>query len=134
MKIKRNIQRQARIEMVPLIDVVFLLLVFFIYAMLSMVVHRGIPINLPESKSALIDKKDYVSLSITKEGKVYLDKMPVCLEELKTLLIQKKKNNPNVKVFISGDKMVYYEKIITVLDIIRMSGLSKVSLETEFKD
>jgi biopolymer transport protein ExbD len=120
--------------MIPLIDVVFLLLVFFIYAMLSMVVHRGIPINLPESKSALIDKKDYISLSITREGRVYLDKMPVSLEELKSLLVQKKKNNPNIKIFISGDKMTYYERIIKILDIIRMSGLSRVSLETEFKD
>ncbi len=134
MKIKQGIKKPARIEMIPLIDVVFLLLVFFIYAMLSMVIHRGIPVNLPHAESALTDKKDYISLSITREGRIYLDKLPVSLEELKHLLAGKKKVNPDCKVFINGDKNTYYEKVVQVLDMVRISGLTKVSLETEFED
>jgi len=133
MKINQNIKKHARIEMIPLIDVVFLLLVFFIYAMLSMVIHKGIPVDLPYAESALNDKKEYISLVVTKEGKIYLDKRQVSLSELKGLLIKERNNNPYLKVFITGDKKAYYERIVEVLDVVRISGLTKVSLETEFK-
>ena len=63
MKIQMPTSKRARIEILPLIDIVFLLLVFFIYAMLSMAVHRGLPVDLPLSQSAEIDQK--LSLSIT---------------------------------------------------------------------
>jgi len=134
MKINQNIKKQARIEIIPLIDVVFLLLVFFIYAMLSMVIHKGIPVNLPHAKSALKDKKDYISIVITKEGDIYLNKKQVSLTQLKNLLVKERYHNPYIKVFISGDRRAYYEKIVEVLDVVRISGLTKVSLETQFKD
>ena len=56
MKLMINTSKKARIEMLPLIDIVFLLLVFFIYAMLSMAVHRGIPVSLPVSSTAKTDR------------------------------------------------------------------------------
>ena len=60
MKVNLRAQRRARIEILPLIDIVFLLLVFFIYAMLSMAVHRGVPVNLPTSSSADREKTNLV--------------------------------------------------------------------------
>ena len=56
--------KKARVEMLPLIDVVFLLLVFFIYAMVSMVVHRGIQIDLPSAGTATLESEDYISITI----------------------------------------------------------------------
>ena len=134
MKIPQSTKKQARIEMLPLIDVVFLLLVFFIYAMLSMVIHRGIPINLPKAESVLINKKDYISIVVSKEGYIYLNKRKVSSQELKSLLVREKDLNPNIKIFVSGDRKSYYERVVEVLDIVRISGLSKISLETELKD
>ncbi|MGE5310719.1 MAG: ExbD/TolR family protein, partial [Nitrospirota bacterium] len=66
MKFTRRPSRRGRIEMVPLIDCMFLLLVFFIYSMLSMVLHRGIKIDLPEARTAPVHKEDYLSISVTK--------------------------------------------------------------------
>ena len=133
MKIRPINRKTARIEMIPLIDVVFLLLVFFIYAMLSMVIHRGIPVDLPQSQSGFMDKKDYLSLTVTREGDIYLNKRRVPLRELKGILIKKKEENPFLKVFINGDKDTCYKKIIQVLDVLRIAGLNRVSLETEFE-
>jgi len=134
MKIGQNDQKRARIEMIPLIDVVFLLLVFFIYAMLSMVIHRGISVNLPRSKSAVVDKKDYVSLTISEKGDIYLDDMKTSLNEMELLLIRKRDYNPDLRVFIRGDRRARYERVIEVLDIVRKAGIGKVSLETEFEE
>ena len=134
MKLQRKFQRRGRIEMLPLIDIVFLLLVFFIYAMLSMVVHRGIPINLPKASTAPLDQSDYLSLSIERGGAIYLDKMRVTLVELPSQLRQRKEEQPHLKVFVGGDRAVHYEKVIQVLDVVRQVGISRVALETKWKE
>lgn len=134
MKIRQNSQKRARIEMIPLIDVVFLLLVFFIYAMLSMVIHRGISVNLPKARSAMVDRKDYVSVAITEKGDIHLDDEKTSLKEMEILLLGRKEQNPDLKVFIRGDRRASYEWVIEVLDVVRKAGLHKVSLETEFEE
>ena len=73
MKISLPTSKKARIEILPLIDIVFLLLVFFIYAMLSMAVHRGLPVDLPTSQTAKIDKKLILSVTIKADGSTFLD-------------------------------------------------------------
>jgi len=66
-------QHSARIELIPLIDIIFLLLVFFIYSMLSMVVYRGIPIVLPTADSIEAEKGQVLNITIDEAGNVFLD-------------------------------------------------------------
>ena len=82
MKIHLPASKKARIEMLPLIDIVFLLLVFFIYAMLSMAVHRGLPVELPLSTTAEIDKKLILSVTVEADAVIYVDKERVALADL----------------------------------------------------
>ena len=86
---RRHKRKAARIEMVPLIDIVFLLLVFFIYAMLSMAVHRGMKVDLPESASPEFSEKIPLSVSVQiRSGMavIFIDKVKVSLEELENQL------------------------------------------------
>lgn len=129
MKVNLQFQRKARIEMIPLIDTVFLLLVFFIYAAISMTVHRGIPVDLPVALSSIINKEDYLSISVTEEGEVFLNKSEVSFVELSALLSQEKERSPKIKVFINADKKAYHGLVIKVLDAVRISGIKKVSIE-----
>ncbi len=129
MKVNLQFQRPARIEMIPLIDTVFLLLVFFIYAAISMTVHRGIPVDLPAAPSSIVNKEDYLSISVTEEGKVFLNKIEVSLVELPDLLSQEKGRSPEIKVFINADKKAYHGLVIKVLDAVRRSGIRKVSIQ-----
>ncbi len=126
--------RRARIEMIPLIDVVFLLLIFFIYAMLSMTIHKGISVLLPKAKTSLIDKEQYLSISISRDHRIFLDETEVPLEELLQNLTERCKGKPQLRVFIRGDRRIPYELVVRVLDTVRASGLSKVSLETHWKE
>ena len=134
MRLKGQPMRRGRIEMIPLIDVVFLLLIFFIYAMLSMTIHKGIPILLPKAKTSLIDKEEYLSISITRDHRIFLDEREVPIETLPQRLREKREGKPQVRVFISGDRRVPYEWVVRVLDTVRASGLRKVSLETHWKE
>ena len=77
MKIDIDPGKKARIEMLPLIDIVFLLLVFFIYAMFSMAVHKALPVELPGSSTARMTKKSLLSVTVDSKGKVYVNKIPV---------------------------------------------------------
>ena len=120
--------------MVPLIDCMFLLLVFFIYSMLSMVLHRGIKIDLPEARTAPVHKEDYLSISVTKNGEIYLEQAPVTLEELGGRLRRSKAARQDLKVFIGGDREARYEQVIQIMDLLRQVRISQVALETKWRE
>jgi len=130
MKINLEEQKRARIEILPLIDIVFLLLVFFIYAMLSMAVHRGIPVNLPTAASASIEKEMFLSVTIKENGRILLDKAPVYLQELAYHIKIKAQENEITGILVFADKKVSCQSLIKVLDQIRISGINKISLQT----
>ena len=134
MRLRGQPMRRARIEMIPLIDVVFLLLIFFIYAMLSMTIHKGIPVLLPKAKTSLIDTEQYRSISISQDHRIFVDETEVPMEGLLQRLSELCREKPSLRVFIRGDRRIPYELLVRVLDTVRASGLSKVSLETRWKE
>jgi biopolymer transport protein ExbD len=131
MKVKLHGIRKARIEMLPLIDMVFLVLVFFIYGMLSMAVHRGLPVMLPVSDSAPVEKEIVLSITLRSEGTLFLDQQEVALEDLSSLLAKQSKENRETGVMVFADRDLAYQKLFHVLDEIRKAGLSRVSLQAE---
>ena len=131
MKVAFEKTRKARIEMLPLIDIVFLLLVFFIYAMLSMAVHRALPVALPESATADIDKNALLSVTVESDGTVYLDKEPVPIEFLAEKLTRNALAGKNPAVLLFADRNLSYQYLFKVLDQIRMAGLTRISLQAE---
>jgi biopolymer transport protein ExbD len=131
MKLKLYKTKNPRIEMLPLIDVVFLLLVFFIYAMLSMAVHRGLPVVLPASSTAKIDKKLVLSVSIKSDGEIYIDKHQVALEDLAETLKIRALHETDPGVLLFADRDISYQKLFKVLDRIQMAGIHRISLQAE---
>jgi biopolymer transport protein ExbD len=130
MKIEIHPRKRPRIEMIPLIDIVFLLLVFFIYTMLSMAVHRALPVVLPASSTADIDKRLTLSVTIEADGTVFLDKEPVPLENLSGA-ITKAKGEKDAGVLLFADRRLSYQQLFKVLDQIRLGGIHRISLQAE---
>jgi biopolymer transport protein ExbD len=133
MKVNPRTARKVRIEMLPLIDIVFLLLVFFIYAMLSMAVHRGLPVVLPFSSTARIDKHLILSVTVKSEGSIYVDKEQVPMKSLTETLRKKAQGSTDPGVLLFADRSIPYQKLFNVLDQIRMAGLSRISLQAELE-
>jgi biopolymer transport protein ExbD len=126
--------KKTRIEMLPLIDVVFLLLVFFIYAMLSMAVHRSLPVSLPVSSATEIQTEVNLTITVKDNGEIFLDNERVSQDELQTFLLkekQKETDNKSVQVDLFADKALSYQELYRVLDIIRTAGISNVSLQAD---
>ena len=131
MKIDVDPGKKARIEMLPLIDIVFLLLVFFIYAMFSMAVHKALPVDLPGSSTARIHKKSLLSVTVDAEGNIYLDKIPVPLQDLSAVLQEKRPKDGEATVLLFADKHLPYQDLFRVLDQINLAGISQISLQAE---
>lgn len=130
MKINLDLRRKGpRIEMIPLIDIIFLLVVFFIYAMLSMVVHRGFKVDLPKAATAEIDRKDYVSITVDKDNRILLNKAEVLIEDLSEKV--KTIAEAGTKIFINGDKEADLGVVISVLDTLRRDEIKEVYFETQ---
>jgi len=125
---------KPRIEMLPLIDIVFLLLVFFIYAMLSMAVHRSLPISLPVSGAAKIDAAVSLTVSVRQNGDIFLDNTKISQEEFQAVLDDRVKKAADEKLFqvdLFADRGLSYQELYKVLDIIRYAGIANVSLQAD---
>jgi biopolymer transport protein ExbD len=121
---------EARIEIIPLIDIMFFLLASFMLVSLSMVNLKSVKVNLPTATSASSEpKKDYLDISVDKSGRVFLDKVPVGSNELETKLAASLQANPNLRVFISGDRDARHGDVIHVLDLVHIAGIDKVAFE-----
>jgi len=124
-------KKKVRIEMLPLIDIVFLLLVFFIYAMLSMAVHRGLPVLLPTSSSAKIDKELLLSITVKSDGTVYVDKDKIALDDLESFLKAKIISDKEIGILLFADRGLEYQNLFRVLDQIEAAGIHRISLQAE---
>ena len=125
-------RRKARIEIIPLIDVIFFLLATFMMISLSMIKNQGINVNLPTARtSALEDRNKSVTITVTETSDVYLDKERITMAFLPQELKSLKAQDPQLKVFINGDAKANFESAIKVLDEVRIAGITKVAIQTK---
>lgn len=121
---------EAKIEIIPLIDIMFFLLASFMLVSLSMVNMKSVKVNLPTATAATADtSKDLTNISVDKTGAIFLDQKPIGLNELAGTLSTQFKANPQLRVFISGDQDARHGDVIKVLDVARSTGIEKVAFE-----
>jgi biopolymer transport protein ExbD len=123
-------RKKARIEIIPLIDIMFFLLASFMMVSLSQVHMKGIKVNLPSGVSGQTQtKREYISVSVDKDGHYFFDKDEVKDEELMSRLRKVHDSAPEAKVFVRGDRDSVHLNVTHALDIIRSSGFYKISFE-----
>ncbi len=122
--------KKARIEIIPLIDIMFFLLASFMMVSLSQVHMKGIKVNLPTGASGETQsKREYVSVSVDVNGNFYFDKTEVSREEMQTRLQKVHQSAPDAKVFVRGDRDTVHGNIVQLLDMLRSAGFYKISFE-----
>jgi biopolymer transport protein ExbD len=120
--------KKARIEIIPLIDIMFFLLASFMMASLTMIRLQSIKMDLPTATTATKDfKPDIINIAVDRVGDVFIEKKPMNVVELSSYLSNKFRVNTNVPVYISGDKDATHGMVIRVLDLVRRAGIQKVS-------
>jgi biopolymer transport protein ExbD len=126
-KLRRRPPRKARIEIIPMIDTVFFLLVFFMTASLAMTVHGGIPVNLPRAARAEAARTP-VSISISRESVVSLEREPVEAAQLTARLQARARTEPELAVVIEADTDVRHGRVVDVMDAARLAGVGRLAI------
>ena len=122
-------KKHARIEIIPLIDIMFFLLASFMMVSLSQTHMKGIKVALPSNTPQPPTQKDYVSVRVGAGNAVSFDGQYVQDEEIMSRLYRLHEANPNIKVSISAEGMARHGDVITVLDKIRRAGIQKVGYQ-----
>ncbi|HEY8370283.1 MAG TPA: biopolymer transporter ExbD, partial [Thermodesulfobacteriota bacterium] len=122
MRVARRGRRTGRIEIIPMIDVVFFLLVFFMMASLSMTTAKGLRVNLPSAASGERDRRSApVTLTLTEAGGLYVDREPVDVETLPVRLRAAAAGNPDLVVVVNADRAVEHGRVVAVMDAARQA-------------
>ena len=122
--------KKARIEIIPLIDIMFFLLASFMMVSLSQVHMKGMKVNLPTGVSGETqNKREYVSLSVDKDGYFYFDKEHIEFDKVLPKLQAIYATSPDAKIFVRGDRDALHGNVIRLLDQIRSSGYNRIAFE-----
>jgi biopolymer transport protein ExbD len=123
-------KKHARIEIIPLIDIMFFLLASFMMVSLSQTHMKGIRVNLPAAVAPPPSQvKDYVSIKVQEGNAVYFDNQIVSDDQVLPKLYELHRANPDIKVSISASLMAMHGDVISVLDKVRSAGITKVGYQ-----
>ena len=121
------------INITPMLDLAYVLLIIFIIMTTAAV--QGMKVNLPQSSSTQsLAKPTTKSITITSDGRIFLDTVPVSMTELQTRLVADEAATPDFPVVVSGDGQASYQTIMNVLDLLGRLNISSVGLATKLKD
>ncbi|WP_353260047.1 ExbD/TolR family protein [Prochlorothrix hollandica] len=131
MKIKTDLSDSGvAIEIVPLIDIIFCILIFFILAALQLTRQQAININLPGAGTATIQNREMLMVSVDAIGQVYVDQSVVSEAQLYLILEGYQRTNSQGLMVLYADRSAVYDDVVRVLDLMRSVGGNRVALAT----
>ena len=131
MRLSAAAKKKPRIEIIPMIDTMFFLLVFFMIATLSMTMQHGMPVSLPTAESSTDKIAEHVSLTLTREGHLYYNKETITLQGLEMRLANLRQSSSDPSLLINADEQVPHGRVIKVMDLIRLSGITSMGIATQ---
>jgi len=126
-------KKRARIEIIPLIDVIFFLLATFVLFTLSLNKSSGVPVELPSSESGEQRNPNAVTISVTEAGTIAWDKDFISLQEFINRLKAYHLSDPDGRILINGDENAMFNSALYVFDEARKAGFQKIFIETKFR-
>jgi biopolymer transport protein ExbD len=127
-------REESRFDLTPLVDVVFLLLIFFMLST-TFIVAPGIKVRLPRSSSTEISReKKEVRVVMAKDDKIFVQQKLVSIEELGKYLKKAARESPEGMVIIQADERIPHGKVVEVMDVAKTSGFNKLAIATRPKE
>ena len=129
---KRREEEESEINITPMMDIVFIMLIFFIVTT-SFIKETGIDPNRPEAETAKRAELGNILIAIAPNDRIWLNKAPIELEAVKIMMELAHAENPESSVVIVADELASTGLVLDVMDQIRLSGISKISLSAREK-
>lgn len=129
-------RRRARVEIIPLIDVMFLLVAFFMVISISMVLQEGIAVNLStaDTGEAMAREESSLTITVAADGNLFLQKEAIGQSQLQRALVKEAAQRPETSVTINADQDALHGDVVAILDLVRRVGLTNVVIAVEPKN
>ncbi|WP_251441519.1 ExbD/TolR family protein [Veillonella intestinalis] len=125
---------KPKLMIIPMIDIIFFLLVFFMMSMLSMVVQKSMPVNLPTATASSVDLQRKIPITITADGRIYVEQDSYAnLEGMAQRLEAEKAKGGDLTIILRADQKAQYGTFVQVLDTLKNMNLNKIAVATESK-
>lgn len=124
-------EERPQLMIIPMIDIIFFLLVFFMMSMLSMVVQKSMPLTLPQAESAKVSMTRNIPITITADGGIYYERDLMSLRELTAHLTEDADRGEDISVILRGDTAASYGTVVQVMDVVKRLGIEKVYIATD---
>ena len=124
-------EERPQLMIIPMIDIIFFLLVFFMMRMLSMVVQKSVPLTLPQAESAKVSMTRNIPVTITADGGIYYERDLMSLRDLAERLAADAARGEDISVILRGDAAASYGTVVQVMDVVKRLGIEKVYIATD---
>ncbi len=128
----RLVRKKVEINLIPLLDSIFILIFFFMFALTTMVKRSGLSVALPTASTGN-KVQEKTTLTVSKDGALFWNKEPLLQENLKAQLKSFKDSKPDANLIIRGDKNTPFSSVVEILDMAESIQLRRVTIETERK-
>ncbi len=133
MNIRSNrVARQPRLMIIPMIDIIFFLMVFFLFSTLQMVYQKSMPVNLPVASQNQQEVPKPIAITITTDGTISIGDTVVQIEEVQSR-VEQLADKSETLVILRADENVEHGKVIAVMDEVKKAGVTKLAIATEEK-
>ena len=124
-------EREAHIMIIPMIDIIFFLLVFFMMSMLSMTVEHSVPLQLPQAATAVLQTEASLTVGVTADGRIFVEEEPVSRADFSRRMAAERERNPDVNVVLRADEDSRHADVLFVLDGLRSAGISRIGIAAD---
>ena len=126
-----KVQEEPKLMIIPMIDIIFFLLVFFMISTMTMVQQNTFKVGLPQASSAQLDMNQHVNITVMTDGNIAFNKESLDKEQLIRRVQIELQRNPDLQVILNGDKDVNYGFVIETFDALKQAGVKKLSIAVE---
>lgn len=127
-----NIPEKKHIDMTPMIDIVFQLLIFFLLT--SIYAKPVLPVNLPEASSAVVSEEPEITVSINSSKQIYLNNRPISDNQFRIEIQSMLENRKDKSIHLMADKTVDFGRFIEIMDKAKQAGVEDIAIVTEKRD
>ncbi|MBS7011806.1 MAG: biopolymer transporter ExbD [Veillonella sp.] len=128
-----GVKKEPTIMIIPMIDIVFFLLVFFMVGTLYMNTEQQIPLNLPSTSTSTVKSIEPIIITLTTSHKLYIDNREISADNLSQEVQDIVRTTPRQAFVIRASKDVYYNEVIALLDMLKVNGAKYISVATDRK-
>lgn len=128
-----GVKKEPTIMIIPMIDIVFFLLVFFMVGTLYMNTEQQIPLNLPSTSTSTAKSIEPIIITLTTSHKLYIDNREISADNLSQEVQDIVRTTPRQAIVIRASKDVYYNEVIALLDMLKVNGAKYISVATDRK-